>query len=177
MGAYRGRLAPTPTGLLHVGHARTFALAAARARAAGGELIMRIEDLDAARCREEFAAAALEDLRWTGLTWDEGPDVGGPHAPYVQSRRLPCFREAWRRLHAVGAIYPCDKSRKDVERALSAPHAEDETEPIFPSALRPDSDAGRGATEPGPNNWRFRVPDGETVSFTDALCGPQRFVA
>jgi glutamyl/glutaminyl-tRNA synthetase len=80
-------------------------------------------------------------------------------------------------LHATVAIYPCDKSRKDVERALSAPHAEDDAEPIFPSALRPNSDAGRGATEPGPNNWRFRVPDGETIAFIDALQGPQAFVA
>ncbi|MFN5804270.1 MAG: tRNA glutamyl-Q(34) synthetase GluQRS [Opitutia bacterium] len=177
MPAYRGRLAPTPTGLLHVGHARTFNAAAQRARAAGGTLILRIEDLDASRCRPEYAAAAIEDLSWLGLSWLEGPDVGGPFAPYVQSQRLPSFLKVWRALHANGAIYPCDKSRKDVERALSAPHAEDDAEPIFPSALRPNSDAGRGATEPGPNNWRFRVPDGETVSFTDALCGPQRFVA
>jgi glutamyl-tRNA synthetase len=176
-GPYRGRLAPTPTGLLHVGHARTFALAARRAREAGGALVLRIEDLDAARCRPEFAEAALEDLRWLGLEWSEGPDKGGPHAPYVQSRCLPRFREAWARLHATGMIYPCDKSRSDVARALAAPHAEDEAEPIFPPALRPVAGTGAEAAEPGDSNWRFRVPDGEMVAFTDALQGPQQPVA
>ena len=172
---YRGRLAPTPTGYLHVGHARTFALAAQRA--AGGTLIYRTEDLDAGRCRPEFAAAAIEDLRWLGLKWTEGPDVGGPHGPYVQSQRLPWFRDVWSQLQATGTIYPCDKSRKDVERSLTAPHAEDDAEPIFPPSLRPPLGAGREAHEPGPTNWRFRVPDGETIAFIDALQGPQAFVA
>jgi glutamyl-tRNA synthetase len=171
----RGRIAPTPTGYLHVGHARTFALAAARA--AGGTLVYRTEDLDAGRCRPEFAAAALEDLRWLGLNWTEGPDVGGPHAPYVQSRRLPWFGEVWQKLQAAGVIYPCDKSRKDVARSLTAPHAEDDAEPIFPPDLRPALGAGREALRPGPTNWRFRVPDGETIMFSDALRGPQSFVA
>lgn len=179
MGArpYRGRLAPTPTGLLHVGHARTFALAAERARRAGGDLILRIEDLDAARCRPEFATAAMEDLRWLGVRWDEGPDLGGPFGPYLQSERRSWFAEAWRRLHATGAIYPCDKSRADVARALAAPHAEDDAEPIFPADLRPPAGTGHDRAEPGPSNWRLRVPDGEAVTFDDALRGPQRFVA
>jgi glutamyl-tRNA synthetase len=174
---YRGRLAPTPTGYLHVGHARTFALAADRARRAGGTLILRIEDLDAARCRPEFTQAAVEDLRWLGLGWDEGPDVGGPFGPYVQSERLRGFGEVWRRLHATGLIYPCDKSRADVARALAAPHAEHDAEPIFPAELRPPGDVGADATEPGASNWRFRVPDGEVIAFDDALRGPRRFVA
>ena len=174
---YRGRLAPTPTGFLHVGHARTFALAARRAREAGGLLILRMEDLDAARCRPEFAEAAMADLRWLGLDWSEGPDKRGPFGPYAQSDRLPWFLEAWSRLHATGHIYPCDKSRADVARALSAPHAEEEAEPIFPPGLRPAPGTGADASDPGPANWRFRVPDGATVSFTDALRGPQRLVA
>jgi glutamyl-tRNA synthetase len=173
----RGRLAPTPTGHLHVGHARTFALAAERARRAGGTLVYRTEDLDASRCRPEFAAAALADLRWLGLDWQEGPDVGGPCGPYVQSERLPWFAEVWRRLQASGAIYPCDKSRKDVARSLTAPHAEDDAEPIFPPDLRPALGLGRELTAPGASNWRFRVPDGETIAFDDALRGPQAFVA
>jgi glutamyl-tRNA synthetase len=173
----RGRLAPTPTGHLHVGHARTFALAAERARRAGGTLVYRTEDLDASRCRPEFAAAAIADLRWLGLDWQEGPDVGGPRGPYVQSERLPWFAEVWRRLQASGAIYPCDKSRKDVARSLTAPHAEDDAEPIFPPDLRPALGLGRELTAPGASNWRFRVPDGETIAFDDALCGPQTFVA
>lgn len=174
---YRGRLAPTPTGLLHVGHARTFALAARRAREAGGALVLRLEDLDVARCRTEYADAAMEDLRWLGLRWDEGPDVGGPLGPYAQSARLGWFREAWGRLHASGWIYPCDKSRADVARALSAPHAEDDAEPIFPTSLRPPPCTGADATGPGASNWRFRVPVGEVIAFEDALRGPQRFVA
>jgi glutamyl-tRNA synthetase len=166
----RGRLAPTPTGLLHVGHARTFALAAERAGAAG--LVMRIEDLDAARCRAEFAAAALDDLRWLGLVWTEGPDVGGPYAPYVQSARTAWYLEVWRRLEAAGVIYPSPHSRKDVEEAANAPHearpaASDE--PMFPPSLRP-SRRDR-ASSPGGVAWRFRVPDGRTINFTDALCG------
>jgi len=173
----RGRLAPTPTGHLHVGHARTFALAAERARRAGGTLVYRTEDLDASRCRPEFAADALADLRWLGLDWQEGPDVGGPCGPYVQSERLPWFAEVWRRLQASGAIYPCDKSRKDVARSLTAPHAEDDAEPIFPPDLRPALGLGRELTAPGASNWRFRVPDGETIAFDDALRGPQAFVA
>lgn len=172
---YRGRLAPTPTGFLHIGHARTFALAARRA--ASGELILRMEDLDAARCKPEFAAAALEDLAWLGLRWQEGPDVGGPHAPYAQSRRLPWFLQAWRQLHATGLIYPCDKSRRDVEHALGAPHAEDDAEPVFPAELRAPAGKGADMTEPGAHNWRLRVPDGETIEFTDALQGPRRFEA
>ena len=175
--AYRGRLAPTPTGFLHVGHARTFALAAQRAHEANGILIYRTEDLDAGRCRPEFATAALEDLRWLGLQWSEGPDVGGPHTPYVQSQRLPWFREVWQRLQASGHIYPCDKSRKDVERCLTAPHTEDDAEPIFPTELRPSVGVRHEAREPGAMNWRFRVPDGESIGFHDEIQGPQRFVA
>jgi glutamyl-tRNA synthetase len=173
----RGRLAPTPTGFLHVGHARTFALAAERARRDGGILVYRTEDLDASRCRPEFADAAMADLRWLGLDWQEGPDVGGPCGPYVQSQRQPWFAEVWRRLQATGVIYPCDKSRQDVARALTAPHAEDDAEPIFPPALRPALGQGREAREPGAQNWRFRVPDGETIAFIDALRGPRAFVA
>ena len=114
-----------------------------------------------------FAEAAIEDLRWLGLKWTEGPDVGGPHTPYIQSQRLPWFRDVWSQFQATGTIYPCDKSRKDVERSLTAPHAEDDAEPIFPPSLRPPLGAGREAHEPGPTNWRFRVPDGETIAFED----------
>jgi glutamyl/glutaminyl-tRNA synthetase len=116
----RGRLAPTPTGLLHIGHAQTFAIAAERAAGAG--LVMRIEDLDGPRCREEFVAAALDDLRWLGLSWTEGPDIGGPHGPYRQSERTAWYLDVWRRLEAAGVIYPSPHSRKDVEEAATAPH-------------------------------------------------------
>lgn len=159
-----GRLAPTPTGFLHVGHARTFAVAAERAGAAG--LVMRIEDLDGPRCRPEYTAAALEDLRWLGLDWSEGPDVGGPHAPYVQSERTASYLEIWRRLEATGLIYPSPHSRRDVEAAATAPH---DGEPIFPPALRPAH--RERADRPGGVAWRFRVPDGRVIEFDDGLCG------
>lgn len=171
----RGRLAPTPTGLLHVGHARTFALAAARADGAG--LVMRIEDLDRDRCRADFTAAALEDLEWLGIRWDEGPDIGGPHAPYEQSGRADWYREIWMRLEEAGFIYPSPHSRRDVEEAATAPHESRDgaTEPVFPASLRP---AGRvRAAAPGGVPWRFRVPDGRTIEFTDALAGTVRRTA
>jgi glutamyl-tRNA synthetase len=178
---YRGRLAPTPTGRLHLGHARTFWLAHARARAAGpaGRLVLRLEDLDPARCKPEWTAAVFNDMRWLGLTWDEGPDVGGPHAPYEQSRRREVYLDAWRRLRDGGFVYPCARSRADVQRAASAPHADEEdAEPLYPPEWRPPPDTGRDASAPAPAaNWRFRVPDGETITFSDALRGPQSFTA
>ena len=184
-GVKRGRLAPTPTGLLHVGHARTFALAARRAAGAG--LVMRIEDLDLPRCREEFVAAALEDLRWLGIEWTAGPDCGGPHSPYRQSDRTAWYLDIWRRLETAGAIYPSLHSRRDVEEAGRAPHesrtgfslskqnqslSSPPQEPIFPTALRPER--WNRATAPGGVAWRFRVPDGRVIEFADALCGTVR---
>jgi glutamyl-tRNA synthetase len=164
---YRGRLAPTPTGYLHLGHARTFWIAWQRARERSGKLILRVEDLDLARCKTEFAAAMLEDLKWLGIDWDEGPDVGGPFAPYRQQDRVDFYRSIWERLHGTGLIYPCHRSRKDVESALQAPHEDEQAELVFPPELRPPVDAGRDATEPGNTNWRFRVPDSERISFVD----------
>jgi glutamyl/glutaminyl-tRNA synthetase len=181
---YRGRIAPTPSGFLHLGHARTFWTAFERARVADGVLIFRDEDLDPDRCRPEFAAAAIEDLQWLGIGWQEGPDSGGPHAPYTQSRRFDYYRDVWRRLHAARAIYPSPHSRKDVQEALVAPHddiveqsethafsAAADAEPTFPAHLRPPPDAGRDATEPGDVNWRFQVPDDEPIVFTDRRLG------
>jgi glutamyl-tRNA synthetase len=175
----RGRLAPTPTGHLHVGHARTFALAAARAAGAG--LVLRIEDLDGPRCQDAFTEAAIEDLRWLGLEWTEGPDVGGPHGPYLQSRRTGWYREMWRRLESAAAIYPSPHSRRDVEEAATAPHEHtadtepDGSESIFPPSLRPIR--WERATAPGGVPWRFRVPDGRIVEFDDVLAGRVRRTA
>src|SRR5687768_6925082 len=104
---YRGRLAPTPTGYLHLGHARTFWIAQERARAGGGALVLRNDDLDASRVRPEFVHGFFEDLRWFGLQWAEGPDIGGPHAPYDQSRRIEIYRAAFENLTERGMIYPC----------------------------------------------------------------------
>jgi glutamyl/glutaminyl-tRNA synthetase len=189
--AYRGRLAPSPTGLLHLGHARTFWTAFERPREHGGELILRNEDLDAQRCHPEFAEAMFEDLRWLGISWDEGPDCGGPYAPYSQSERRQYYFDAWKKLRDGGFIYPCTCSRKEVAQAASAPYDLDD-EPIYPGTCRPEGGdlerarlRLRGAEDASAPprllsagvNWRFRVPDGEEILFTDLHLGPQRFTA
>ena len=97
---YRGRLAPSPTGYLHLGHARTFWVAQERARANGGTLVLRNEDLDRTRCKPEFVSAMIEDLRWFGFEWQEGPDCGGPFAPYNQSERIQFYRAALEKLRS-----------------------------------------------------------------------------
>ena len=188
--SYRGRLAPSPTGYLHLGHARTFWTAFERAQAAGGTLVMRMEDLDPDRSRPHYAEAALEDLRWLGIDWQEGPEVGGPYAPYAQSRRREFYLAAWRTLLRGGHIYPCRCSRKDLEAALSAPHETGDQEPpgealddepIYPGTCRPAMPLpdfeGDEIQDPGNCNWRFRVPDGEAIEFADGNLGPQRFIA
>ncbi len=173
---YRGRIAPSPTGYLHLGHARTFL--AARERARGGTLVLRVEDLDASRCRPEYCAAIAEDLRWIGIEWQEGPDVGGRYGPYEQSRRD--YLPVWRRLRDLGLIYPCTCSRRDVLCAISAPHPEDHPEgdePVYPGTCRHRLAEGRGIEKPAGVNWRYRVPDGEEIVFHDGRMGEMRAVA
>ncbi|HVC48524.1 MAG TPA: glutamate--tRNA ligase family protein [Terracidiphilus sp.] len=196
---YRGRLAPSPTGYLHVGHARTFFTAYQRARGARGTLVFRMEDLDPDRSRPEYAQAALDDLRWLGIEWQEGPDLGGPCAPYAQSLRGDVYRSAFQQLLRAGFLYPCRCSRKDLAAALAAPHestsaepnpAEQnpvehdplDDEPIYPGACRPARIdpalyADPAAEIPADVNWRFRVPHSEPIEFTDLNLGPQRFLA
>jgi glutamyl/glutaminyl-tRNA synthetase len=194
--SYRGRLAPSPTGFLHLGHARTFWIAAQRAVERGGQLILRNEDLDMQRCRPEFVRAMFEDLCWLGIEWAEGADVGGPFGPYSQSERRAHYLDAWRKLRESGMIYPCTCSRKDVAQSASAPNDTDD-EPVYPGKCRPQEglrsvappDRAQDPVPPKPEdtlsawsvpkgvNWRFRVPDGEEISFHDLHLGPQRFVA
>ena len=174
---YAGRLAPSPTGFLHLGHARTFWIAAERAREAGGELFLRNDDLDGARCRAEYVEAMVEDLRWLGLRWRE-PMVS-------QGGRIPVYRAALARLHAAGVIYPCSRSRRDVAEAAGAPHEgagdampDGHDEPVFPREWRPRADAPLPPLgERVATNWRFRVPDGEEIVFTDKALGVRRAVA
>jgi glutamyl-tRNA synthetase len=172
-GKYRGRIAPSPTGYLHLGHARTFWRAFERAREHEGVLIFRNEDLDTQRCRPEFAKAMLEDLRWFGISWQEGPDVGGPFGPYAQSERREFYLDAWRKLLSGGWIYPCSCSRKELAESASAPH-DDNDEPLYPGTCRSKRLA---AVAPGGVNWRFHVPDGERIEFVDRSMGPQVFEA
>jgi glutamyl-tRNA synthetase len=160
---YRGRIAPTPTGLLHIGHARTFWIAQERCRDAGGTLLYRNENLDTARCKREFHTAALEDCRWLGLEW-EGEPVN-------QSDRTDQYEEAFEKLKRGGHLFPCICTRKDIQEASTAPHSE-EGEILYPGTCR-------HAVAPPENqsaNWRFRVPEGNVIEFQDGHFGPQRFV-
>lgn len=155
---YQGRVAPTPTGLLHIGHAATFSIAHRRARESGGKIFLRIEDLDPHRCKPEFAQAAMEDLKWLGLDWDG--------EPVFQSERRARYLEAWKILRDTGSIYPCRHTRRELSSL--APHGE---EPVFPIEWRGDPAEAMTFDSPAGINWRFRVPDGETVSFEDGNFG------
>jgi glutamyl-tRNA synthetase len=187
--SYRGRLAPSPTGYLHVGHAHTFWTAYQRAKEAGGVLVMRMEDLDPERSRQEYVEAALEDLRWLGIRWQEGPELTGsglteleacgPYAPYAQSGRGAIYLAAWRKLLKSGFLFPCRCSRKDLEAALSAPHEIGSTaangaqrngeqeppddEPVYPGTCRPsESDIPQ---PPDPSANEAESPEGFNWRF------------
>ena len=168
---YVGRLAPSPTGALHVGNVRTFMVAWLRARSLGGKVVMRMEDLDHPRDKPGAANAAVEDLMWLGFDWDE---------EFVQSERKPFYAAAIDRLRAAGLVYPCACSRRDVAAAQSAPHAGDQL--FYPGTCRDRfaswseaAAAKRAATGSGstplPPVWRFRVPDSAHVAFEDAFAG------
>lgn len=177
---YRGRLAPSPTGHLHLGHARTFWIAFERARSHSGALALRNEDLDPQRSRAEFVSSFVEDLRWLGIDWQEGPDVGGPFGPYSQSGRREFYLSAWRGLVASASVYPCVCSRKDLARSAQAPHEQQhaDDEPLYPGTCRPPEGSPPLSVEhPGGVNWRFRVPDGESIDFVDLKQGRQAFTA
>jgi glutamyl-tRNA synthetase len=173
---YRGRLAPSPTGLLHIGHACTFWTAYQRSLMHNGTLLFRNEDLDPQRSKAKFAEATMEDLRWLGICWQEGPDVGGPFAPYEQSRRREFYLAGWRKLRDGGFIYPCTCSRKDLATAAAAPNEGDD-EPRYPGRCRNKVGAALRHEAPAGVNWRFLVPAGEEIPCDDLHLGPQRFVA
>lgn len=177
---YCGRVAPSPTGHLHLGHARTFWFARERARRAGGRLLLRIEDIDGARCRREFVNALTEDLRWVGVDWDG--------VPLLQSDRYDRFRAALLVLLRHGHVYPCYCSRRDVQMAAGAPHP-GQDEAVYPGICRPVSSSHvdpemdwerfqrefntrRGDRMPC---WRFRVPDGSRINFLDERCGAKSY--
>ena len=171
--AYIGRLAPSPTGLLHLGHASTFWTAYVRSWEQNGVLRMRNEDLDPQRSRAEFVTAMLEDLEWLGVAWSE-PVV-------TQSERSAAYREALDRLLQEGWLYPCRCSRKDLARMMQAPHEhpaelDPEDEGVYPGVCRPGFERERRPFEAG-RNYRFRVPEGATIAFEDGNFGAQSFTA
>jgi glutamyl-tRNA synthetase len=167
----RGRYAPSPTGALHLGNLRTALLAWLFARCAGGEFVLRVEDLDRPRVRPGAMAQMLVDLRWLGLDWDEGPDVGGPDAPYTQSERQAIYEEQLQRLQEAGLVYPCYCSRAEVARAASAPHGDEG--PRYPGTCRELSEARRSRyqAEGRRPSLRLRVDDERVISFTDLVVG------
>lgn len=124
----------------------------------------------------QFVEAMIEDLRWFGFDWSEGPDVGGKFAPYNQSGRMNFYRAALEQLRAGKFIYPCTCTRKDIQAAAAAPHAEDE-EPVYPGTCRTKFPSANSNLPSAKFSWRFRVPDGETISFVDGNLGSQAFVA
>ncbi len=168
-GKYRGRIAPTPSGYLHLGHARTFWRAQSRATERNGQLILRVEDLDAARSQPRFLEAIMEDLHWFGFRWDEGPDLGGRSGPYQQSARFHWYRDALERLIVLGRVYRCDCSRKDIQTASLAPHPGDEG-PLYPGTCRKNTGKVPLEKQRKPN-WRFRVPDNRRIAFEDGNLG------
>jgi glutamyl-tRNA synthetase len=183
LNVYRGRLAPSPTGLLHLGHARTFWTAYERCLNHHGTLVLRNEDLDVGRVKQEYSTAQLEDLAWFGIAWTEGPDKGGPHSPYNQSQRIKLYEAALEKLKSDGHVYPCSCTRKDIASAISAPH-QGIDEPIYPGTCRHKTLAncfedcqisGRGSQGSRSISWRFRVPMGREITFIDGKQGPQSF--
>ena len=174
--SYRGRIAPTPSGLLHAGHARTFWIAWRRSRQFKGSLIYRTEDLDHLRCKANFAETALDDMYWLGLSWAEGPDFGGPNEPYVQSARRNRYGTVWRRLLESGHIFPCRRSRKELRVHVEA-YGLDTTAPIYPEEWRPQETSFTAEAPGGEVTWRFRVPLGRKVTFQDGCLGEKTFIA
>ncbi len=174
IGGVRGRYAPSPTGALHLGNLRTALLAWLVARHVGGAFILRIEDLDLPRVRPGAAAGILADLRWLGLDWDEGPDIGGLYGPYTQSARQDLYRAALARLRAEGQLYPCYCTSAELARIASAPQA-GEDGPRYPGTCRTLTKRQRHQYEAQGRRpaLRFRAPS-PPLSFTDALAGPQR---
>jgi len=168
----RGRYAPSPTGDLHMGNLRTALLAWLFARCAGGQFVLRIEDLDRPRVHPGATERMLYDLRWLGLDWDEGPDIGGPYAPYTQSERQEIYASYLQRLADKGLIYPCYCSRAEIARAASAPQGDEG--PRYPGTCRNLTQAQRRQYEADKRrpSLRFRVDDERIVSFTDLLAGP-----
>lgn len=184
-GGYRGRLAPAPTGALHLGNARTFVIAWVRTRVNNGRLVLRLEDLDHPKVRQNAAEEAYGDLLWLGLNWDDGP-VAAMNKPfvylesetYVQSRNIHLYKSALNALRHLNLCYPCICTRRDLETVQSAPNeGEDLLEKKYPGTCRgrfagyAEAVAAAEGREPG---WRFRIDDGEETVFVDGFFGEQR---
>lgn len=165
-----GRLAPSPTGAQHLGNALTYLLAWLSARSQGGRVVLRIEDIDSPRIKPWATDQAIDDLRWLGLDWDEGPDIGGPRGPYVQTARMPLYETALTQLIHSDRVYPCTCSRSDIDASASAPH-ESIDGPRYPGRCA-SWHRGHALPAEGTYCWRFRASDGPTT-ICDQLRGEQ----
>ncbi len=170
----RGRYAPSPTGVLHMGNLRTALLAWLYARTNNGQFVLRVEDLDRPRVRAGATQQMLDDLHWLGLDWDEGPDCGGPYAPYTQSERTGIYTYCLERLQAENRVYPCYCSRAEVAQVASAPQQGSEDGPRYPGTCRNLTEAQRQQYEASGRHpsLRFRVENNRTVNFHDEVMGP-----
>ncbi|HET6725040.1 MAG TPA: glutamate--tRNA ligase [Gammaproteobacteria bacterium] len=172
----RTRFAPSPTGRLHLGNVRTALFSALAARAAGGEFVMRIEDTDATRSRLEWRDALLDDLRWLGLDWNEGPDVGGARGPYEQSARGPIYDDYFERLLADGQAYPCFCTESELKAARAAQLAAGQPPRYAGTCAKLSAAEIEARRQSGMQAaLRFRVPAGVEVRFDDVVRGPQHF--
>jgi glutamyl-tRNA synthetase len=164
------RLAPSPTGAQHLGNARTYLIADWSAKQNGHRMILRIEDVDSPRVKTWATQQAIDDLRWLGIDWDEGPEMGGPNWPYIQTQRTHFYSEALDRLIESDHVYPCTCTRKDIEESGSAPHFDHE--PSIYSGLCAGWRNGDRLPEAGTYCWRFRAT-AESIAFTDLVAGDQ----
>jgi glutamyl-tRNA synthetase len=169
----RGRLAPSPTGHLHLGNAWSFLICWLAVRSAGGKMVLRMEDIDPERSRPHFAGDIMRDLAWLGLDWDEGPDVGGQFKPYTQSEKLERYAEVIDRLTSMGRTYPCYCTRKELKTMASAPHLED-VGPVYPGTCLGLEAAERKAREAQGRRPTLRLHGGEDVEFSDLVFGKIR---
>ena len=172
MSKLRGRFAPSPSGRMHLGNLFSGLLAWLSVRSAGGTMVLRMEDLDPDRCREEYAQQLADDLRWLGLDWDEGYQMGGPHGPYSQSERTELYARAFRKLEEMGLVYPCFCTRAE-RLAASAPHRSD-GQIIYSGRCKylTEKEKRKLSVNRCPA-WRLMV-DNKEISFTDKLQGECR---
>ncbi len=176
----RVRFAPSPTGRLHIGGARTAIYNWAFARANGGTFVLRIDDTDPERSTKENTEQILRSMRWLGLDWDEGPEVGGEHGPYFQTQRADRYRAALQRLIDSGDAYPCFCTPEELEASRKAAQDRGDSFQGYQRTCRDlDPAEARARVEAGePHVWRLRVPDGRgTIVVDDAVHGPCRFEA
>ncbi len=172
------RFAPSPTGALHLGNARTALFSHLWARKTGGKFILRIEDTDLERSEDRFREQLLGDMRWLGLDWDEGPDVGGPAGPYRQAERGELYRRWYAQLSAQGLAYPCYCSAADLELSRKLQRMSGKP-PRYAGTCRELTSAQRAEREARGSRptLRFAVPLDRQIEFIDAVHGPQRFAS